>query len=295
MAEITRKRTGELLQVLFRILLAHPNGLPAAEALKQLRKQIPLTDYEQGYYPSGGQRFDKIVRFATIDVVKAGWMEKHKGNWIITPSGKDALSRYKDPEEFYRQAARLFREWRKGNKAAEEPVTVFKEGSASSAQITFEQAEEQAWAEIERYLRSMNPYEFQELIAALLKAMGYYVSWIAPPGKDGGIDILAWGDPLGTRPPRIKAQVKRVSTNVAIETLRSFMAVLGEGDVGLFISTSGFTKDAQDEARAQQNRKITLVDLEKFFDLWVEYYPKLEDAARRKFPLQPIYFLAPAD
>ncbi len=73
------------------------------------------------------------------------------------------------------------------------------------------------------------------------------------------------------------------------------MAVLGEGDVGLFISTSGFTKDAQDEARTQQNRKITLIDLEKFFDLWVEYYPKLEDAARRKFPLQPIYFLAPAD
>lgn len=64
--------------------------------------------------------------------------------------------------------------------------------------ITFEQAEEQAWSEIEQYLRAMNPYDLQELVASLLRAMGYHVSWIAPPGKDGGIDILAWSDPLGT-------------------------------------------------------------------------------------------------
>ena len=73
------------------------------------------------------------------------------------------------------------------------------------------------------------------------------------------------------------------------------MALLGDDDVGLFVTTSGFTKDAQDEARTQQTRKVTLVNLEQFFDLWVEYYPKLDDAARRRFPLQPIYFLAPGN
>jgi restriction system protein len=139
----------------------------------------------------------------------------------------------------------------------------------------------------------MNPYEFQELVASLLRAMGYHVSWIAPPGKDGGIDILAWSDPLGTRSPRIKVQVKRVGQNVAVDGLRSFMAVLGEDDVGLFVTTSRFTKDAQDEARTQEKRKVTLVDLDKLFDLWVEHYDKLDDAARRKLPLQPIHFLAP--
>jgi hypothetical protein len=39
--------------------------------------------------------------------------------------------------------------------------------------------------------------------------MGYHVSWIAPPGKDRGIDVLAWTDPVGTKPPRIKVQEKR--------------------------------------------------------------------------------------
>ena len=39
--------------------------------------------------------------------------------------------------------------------------------------------------------------------------MGYYPSWVSPPGPDGGLDIVAYPDPLGKRPPRIKVQVKR--------------------------------------------------------------------------------------
>jgi restriction system protein len=162
-----------------------------------------------------------------------------------------------------------------------------------ASEITFEQAEEQAWSEVEQYLRGINPYEFQELVASLLRAMGYHIAWVSPPGKDGGIDVLAWGDPLGTRPPRIKVQVRRVGQNVTVDGLRSFMALLGEDEVGIFVTTSGFTKAAEDEARTQQRRKITLVDLKRFFDLWVEHYDRLEEAARRRFPLQPIYFLAP--
>ena len=43
----------------------------------------------------------------------------------------------------------------------------------------------------------MPPYQFQDLVAALLRAMGYHVAWVAPPGKDGGTDIVAYTDPLG--------------------------------------------------------------------------------------------------
>lgn len=31
------------------------------------------------------------------------------------------------------------------------------------------------------------------------------------------------------------------------------------------------------------------------FDLWVEHYDDLDDAARRRMPLKPIYFLAPTE
>jgi restriction system protein len=256
-----------------------------------------LSEYELGNFPSGPNRFEVNVRFETTTLRKAGWLAKGKGVWSVTDAGKVAYRTYTDPETFYRQAQKLYHAWLKSQPDAlndPEEATDSVPEAGQAAEITIDRAEEQAWTEIEHYLRNMPPFEFQELVASLLRAMGYHVAWIAPPGKDGGIDILAWNDPLGTRPPRIKVQVKRWGQNIDVNGLRSFMALLGEDDVGLFVTTSGFTKDARDEARLQEKRKVTLVDLERFFDLWVEHYPKLDDAARRRFPLQPIYFLAPA-
>jgi len=63
----------------------------------------------------------------------------------------------------------------------------------------------------------------------------------------------------------------------------------------LFISTGGFTRDAEEEARTQERRKITLLNLQNFFDLWVEHYNKLSQDAKQRFPLKPIYFLAPEE
>lgn len=141
----------------------------------------------------------------------------------------------------------------------------------------------------------MDPYEVQRLVADLLKAMGYYPSWVAPPGKDAGIDIVAHPDPLGTRSPRIKVQVKRQQQRISREGLSAFLAQLGEEDVGLFVCVGGYTRDADDFARAQERRKITLIDLERLLDLWIEFYPKLDDQARERLPLTPIWFLTPKD
>ena len=302
MAEVSKDRTDEFVRKLFDILIPHPDGLNGRQAIAALRKKVELTPYEQGSYPAsppGVLRFEVIVRFATVDCVKAGWLLKQKGLWVVTEAGKKAFvdPALLGPGLFYREAVKRYHKWKASLPDDEPSVDVGEIGddgnAAKAVSITFEQAEEQAWAEIERYLREMNPYDFQDLVAALLRAMGYHVTWIAPPGKDGGIDILAWSDPLGTRPPRIKVQVKRVAQNVSVDGLRSFMAVLGDDDVGLFVTTSGFTKDAEEEARTQEKRKVTLVNLEKLFDLWVEYYARLDDDARRRLPLRPIQFLAP--
>lgn len=295
MPEVTRKRTGELLRVLFEILKSNPEGLQAKDALKQLEIRVGLTDHERGYYPNGARRFEKIVRFGTVDCVKAEWLVKNKGRWTITQAGWEAYQKFSDPEAFYARAAKLYREWRASQPDAGVPQELSDDGDGTSkeASISFEQAEEQSWGEIEAYLRQMKPYDFQELVASLLRAMGYHVSWVAPPGKDGGTDIIALPDPLGTRPPRIKVQVKRQIDAVRVDAVRSFMAVLGDEDVGLFVATGGFTKDAAEEARTQERRRVTLIDLERLFDLWVEYYGKLSDEARQRLPLTPIYFLSP--
>lgn len=293
--QVTRQRVGKLMRTLFEILLEHPDGVQASAALAEVEKRVPPTDYENGSYPSGGRRYEKIVRFATVDLVKAGWMLKDKGIWSATDVGREAFAQLTDPTEFYKRAVQLYHEWKAAQPEGEVSDETKPEVIAATPSQTFEEAEERAWAEIWDYLQRIDPYELQRLVAGLLEAMGYHVSWIAPPGKDGGMDVLAWTDPLGTRPPRIKTQVKRRRDNIAVDELRSFMALLGEDDVGLFVTTGGFTKDAQDEARTQEKRKITLIDRQRLVELWIEYMDKIGEDARQLLPLKPIYFLAPRD
>lgn len=306
MAEITIRRSGELLRRLFQILVQVPDGLPAREALRRLADSVTLTPFEAGSYPSGARRFEKIVRFATVDCTKAGWLAKHKGTWTVTEAGAQGLADFPDSEVFYREAIKLYRAWKAaqpGSAGADGlptgpaplPIDASLDNGAAdkSAGVTLEQADEQAWAEIEQFLLGMNPFDFQHLVAGLLKAMGYHVAWVSPPGRDGGVDILAHNDPLGTRPPRIKVQVKRVSDRVDLDVVKSFVAVLDEDDVGLFVSTGGFTKAADEFARSHARRRVTLVHLERLVDLWIEFYGRLDDSARRRMPLTPIYFLTP--
>ena len=302
MAEINRARAGQFYRTLLEVLIEQPGGLTTQDAIEQVVSQVELTDYEREVLRSGVPRYVKLLHFASTSLAKAGWIDKpERGQWVINPEGQQAYSTYVDPKRLYRECDRR-RIYFAGGDAAMPALTksgdesaAVEEDQQSDAEFTVAFAKEQAWAEITEHLRSMPPSEFETLVGDLLKAMGYHVAWKASGGKDGGIDLIAYTDPLGTRTPRIKVQVKRYKDNVSVELLRSFMALLGHDDLGLFVTTSGFTKDSKDEARAQQTRKVTLIDLERFFDLWVEHYPKLDDAARRRFPLQPIYFLAPAN
>jgi restriction system protein len=255
---------------------------------------VPPTEFEKTTYPRRPdvRRYEKIVRFSTIGPVKAGWLVKNRGQWILTDAGHEAYKQFADPEQFMREASRLYRKW-----AAQQPQeaeALVDEGSPDAA-TTVEEAEEAAWTEIEEHLEQMNPYDFQELVAGLLRAMGYHVSWVSPPGPDKGIDVIAHTDPLGIQGPRIKVQVKRRSDKTTIDGVRSLLALLGEGDVGLFISTAGFTRDAEEETRRQEKRRIMLVDLKRLFDLWVEHYDEISEVQRRLLPIRPVYFLIPGE
>lgn len=297
MPEITRQRTGQFLKAIFRLLLDKPEGMPAKEVLSEIPKAIPLTEYESGYYPSSvnSQRFEKIVRFATIDLVKAGWMVKNKGRWFITEEGRQAYKKYADPEEFYKEAVRLYHEWKK-SRPEEEEIEFDEIEESPKIALTIEEAEEFAQQQIREIIAAINAYEFQDLVADLLKAMGYFIYWVAPPGKDGGIDIIAYSDPLGANGPRVKVQVKhKINQAIPVEPLRAFLSVIGIDEIGLYVSSGGFTSNAHEESRSQDKRKITLIDLDALVELWIEYYPKLSQEARQRLPLKPIYFPAPVE
>lgn len=303
MSNVNNERTGEFLRKLFGILQNHPGGLAAKQALGQLEKTVKLTDYEAGNYESGPRRFDQIVRFATVDATKAGWMTKEKGTWSITPAGADAVKQFPNPGNFYREAKRLYQAW---SNAQPEPVQTAGapeaqlteaavEQGARNLTVTFERAFDDSWSEVASFLEKMNPFDFQKMVAGLIEGMGYFVDWIAPPGKDGGSDIVAFTDPLGTKEPRIKVQVKRQQSGVGTTEVRSFHGILKDRDVGIFVCTGGFSKDAEDFVRREGQHQVTLIDMRRLFELWIEHYDQLDDETRRRMPLKAVHFLAPPE
>ena len=107
--------------------------------------------------------------------MKAGWLIKEKGRWYLTDDGKKAYSTYQDPEEFNREASRLYHQWadRQPKETIgdeeESPEKIGVTETGADASSTLEEAEETAWNEIEEYLKTINPYDLQKLVAALLR------------------------------------------------------------------------------------------------------------------------------
>lgn len=279
MTDLAPQRIGEFLRVVFARLWQEPSGLPAGEVLAYVPEAIRLSDYERGCAPSTNiPRYEKLIRLATIPLVKAGWVVKSKGRWYLTEEGRRACKSFANPDDFYKEALRLFENWRQ---------------SRSSLSLVTEDAEEMAWEQIRRYLLGMRPYEFQDLVGDLLLAMGYHIAWIAPPGKDRGyVNFVVYPDSLGVGRPRIKIHVLHNGQPALLEGFKSFASILGVEDAGMYISTGGFSSSVIEEAQQRTDSRIVLVDLENFFDLWVEYYDKLTLEARQRLPLKPIYFLS---
>lgn len=290
MADYGRKRRGELLRTLFLVLLDHPEGIPAKDAINGTADRLELSEHEKGVYKDGARRFDKILRFQTINAVRAGWMVKDKGTWTVTDDGRKAVEEHKDPEAFMLAAETLFRAWAKDQppKEKSEPDDT----ALERLSLTVEEAEERAFSEVADFLAVMDPYDLQELVAGLLRGMGYHVAWVAPPGKDRGLDILAFRDPLGTQDPRIKVQVKREKDRVNVQGLRAFMSILNPGDVGVFVNVGGFTPDAESEARHSETRRVTLIDRSDLFDLLVQHYESIPATDRELMPLKAVHYLA---
>lgn len=150
---------------------------------------------------------------------------------------------------------------------------------------------EKAEESIEDRIAKLNWEEMQELVAGLLRAMGYKTD-VSPRGSDRGVDIFASPDGLGLEEPRIFVEVKhRPTQSMGAQDVRSFLGGRVDSDRCLYISTGGFTKDARYEAdRAKTGiRLLTLVDLRR---LLVENYEKLDEEIRALVPLKRVYVLA---
>lgn len=266
---------------------------PGKDVVSEVANRLTFNDWEKATLEKTGNiRWQSIMHFYSIDCVKAGFLIKKKGVWYLTPEGENALERFGEIE-FMEEAGQAYRKWEKEAKKDVEDETT--DEDSQSVEATLDETEQKAMEGLKEHIRAKNAYEFQDLVAALLRGMGYHTPFVAPKGKDGGIDVIAYRDPLGTQSPRIKVQIKHRQDPASVKEIRELMGLLQKaGDVGIFVSSGGFSPDAKVTARNAQVH-LELVDLSRFISLWQEFYPKMTDEDKGLLPLTPIYFLAPKD
>ena len=287
------KSASKTMHAAMTILSKNGGSMPIRALMAEIEKTVELSDWEKEVLENTGNiRWQSIMHFSSVDYVKAGYLIKKKGHWTITPEGEEVIKL--TPEEMHDKAEQQYRAWYaskdKKHEASSTPTEEEKDPVKETI-IELENLEEQANNGIREFLRSKNPYEFQDLVAALLKAMGYYIQSVAPKGKDGGVDVVAYVDPLGAQTPRIKVQVKhKPDTVIGAPDIRSLLGVLRTGDIALFVTSGTYSPDARSTASSSREF-IRLIDGDEFIEMWQNYYDKMTDEDKNRLPLKRIAFL----
>ena len=129
--------------------------------------------------------------------------------------------------------------------------------------------------------------EMQELVAGLLRSLGYKTQ-VSEAGPDRGKDIVASPDGFGFESPRIVVEVKHRKGAMGAPDVRSFLGGRHPQDKGLYVSTGGFTREARYEAE-RANIPLALMDLSDLVKSLLEQYEKLDLETQQLVPLKRIF------
>ena len=292
----------KVIYAAFKILKENGGKMRGKQIVDEIRNTTSFDDYENHIFEKTGYvRWEAILSFYTIDCMKAGFLTKQAGVWYLTQEGEEAMKQ--GAEKLLEMANQKYREWDTKNRVNKDKpsdldndTVSLNEENTQKQSVLLEQYETRALEGIREFVIEKNPYEFQDLVAILLKSLGYHISHISPKGRDGGIDIIAYTDPLGVIPPRIIVQVKhKPESKISSDDIQRLAGTMKRStDVGIFVTSGEFSNYAISEAR-NTDKHIELIDFERFLALWQQYYNKMSDDEKNRLPLHSIYFLGTND
>ena len=239
---------------------------------------------------SGVLLFDNRVHWATVYMCQAQLTNRpQKGLVEITERGRHALEEF--PDEISNENLERYEEFRafrkrRGKPAksaesstepgdgtpAEELATNIDEANAAVAGEAVQRVIDSDWSFLEH------------LVLRLLAAMGYG----GPSGDarhlgksgDGGVDGVLRQDPLGLNEVYVQAKRYAADRTVGRPEIQTFVGALhGQGaGQGVFITTSKFSRDAEEFVSTMKAVRIVLIDGAKLGELMVQYNVGVETA-----------------
>ncbi len=154
----------------------------------------------------------------------------------------------------------------------------------------YDAIQERALERLKDRIGQLEWHRLQELVAALLRALGYRTK-VSPPGADRGKDVFASPDGFGFELPRIVVEVKhRPAQAMGAPEVRSFLGGRHKDDRGLYVSTGGFTREAYYEAE-RASIPVTLMTLDDLARAIMDNYEEFDTVGRTLVPLTRVYWL----
>ena len=92
-------------------------------------------------------------------------------------------------------------------------------------------------------------------------------------------------------PPRILVQVKSQDGDIKETTLQSLKGAMREGDYGLFVTLSNYTKNAK--KYLESTPIIRGINGDELANLVLKYYDLLENKYKKMIPLEKVYIPVP--
>ena len=247
-----------------------------------MAKTLGVSAEEQAQLlPSGHQTvLQNRVAWAKAHFKRAGLLEATAvGVYRITDAGRAVLQEKPDRIDLkYLDRFPGHREFRSAPKKAETAaVASAEEGMTPQEHMAFgfQEITEELAASLLQRVRRCSPEFFEQLVVDLLVAMGYGGSRedagrAVGKGGDGGIDGIIKEDRLGL--DVIYIQAKRWDGVVGRPEIQKFAGALQgqRARKGVFITCSGFSKEARDFASAIES-KIVLIDGDELAELMIAH------------------------
>ncbi len=281
--------------------LSKQEALDKTEELLKQENRLQEVDYTENQ--SGQIRWAISLSYNFISLAKVGLAHRKNGQWWITEQGRSYIEETPTPDSLFNFVREAYQKWANDRESSAQPIptedleSIENLDNLYDAPSVLEDARLNAKKGIENRIGKMDPYDFQNIVAAIIESTGWHVQYIASRGEsDKGVDIVATRDTLGAQQPRLCVQVKhycnsgRKVTSEDVSKLRG--SIVQQTSTGMVVTSSGFTRDARENARGQ-SPNIELVDLDKLLDILERHYNNLSDKGKSLLPLVPVYFISP--
>lgn len=279
----------QFIEPLLRFLAQHPEGVRSSVVYAALADQVGLNDDEREQrLPSRRQPVHhNRIGWAHDRLKRAGLSTSaRRGVWTITAKGIDLVRRH--PGAFTADEVEALAKVPDDSRLRGEPSEGAASETATGASVDVS-ASKSPDERIEDALKELNastaaelldligeasPTFFEHLVLDLLHAMGYGTNRAdlqrVGGSGDGGIDGIISLDRLGLE--KVYIQAKRWQANVGRPELQSFSGALvgRRARKGVFITTSGFTRDARDYAESVSDQ-VVIVDGTRLAELMIEH------------------------